>query len=400
MKISFKKAGSYLSFFILCLVYSPVWAQFINLSDQASISILTPEPGQESIETIYGHSAIRVNDPGIDLDIVFDYGLFDFDDPNFALNFAKGYLNYSVGSRPYEYFIRGYMANNRTIHEQVMNLNQNEIQDTFEYLATNALPENKYYYYDYFYDNCATRIRDVFMEVLGEKLQFDENYVTPKHSFRQMVDSLSIYQPWGEFGIDICLGLPMDKKMSPMEYMFLPGYVYQAFQSATILRGGNREPAIKSEFISFQASPQSFDKGTFTPKTVFWLLFIVTILISYAGYKKDRNFFGYDLLLLSVFGLIGLLLTALWAFTDHNAAANNLNILWAMPTHLVGVIFLIRKHKPPFVRYYFLTIGIIMGLVLITWPINPQGYNPAFFPIVASLGFRSGYIFMRLKAKK
>ena len=315
------------------LISLPAGAQFITLSPQTKVSLITPEPGQEAIFTIYGHSAIRIEDPANNLDVVFDYGIFEFDDPNFALNFAKGYLRYMVGMREFDRFTYQYIHFDRTIHEQLLNLDQEEKQAIFNFLANNALPENKYYFYDYFYDNCATRIRDVFKTVLGEKLEFDESYITPGDSYRDMVDSLSVYQPWGDFGIDLCLGLPMDKKMSPLEYMFLPGYVLKAFNHARIRRGNGYVPLVKESSIYFQGTPQTLDVGIFTPNFVFWSMFFVIAIITFTGFRKSKINYWLDISLFSLIGLLGIFLLFLWTATDHTAAGNNLNLLWAIPFH-------------------------------------------------------------------
>lgn len=379
------------------LILTSARAQYITLSPEATVSLITPEPGQEAIFTIYGHSAIRINDPANNLDTVFDYGIFDFRDPNFSLNFAKGYLRYMVGGRNFSRFTVEYKRSDRTIHEQILNLTQEEKQRTFEFLANNALPENRYYFYDYFYDNCATKIRDVFQNILGDKLVFDESYVVPKHSFRDMVDSLSVYQPWGDFGIDICLGLPMDKKMSPLEYMFLPGYVFKGFGQATIRRGEQHVPLVKEASIYYQGTPQTLDVGIFTPKFVFWSLFFVLLAITFFGVKKNKVHYWIDIVLFAIIGLLGIFLLLLWTATDHRAAANNLNLLWAIPLHFPAALLLIPGKKARYLGRYFMIVAVLMVLLLIFWPLIPQGYNAAFFPIVASLGLRAGHLFYRLK---
>ena len=229
---------------------------------------------------------------------------------------------------------------------------------------------------------------------------FDETYVTPKHSFRDMVDSLSVYQPWGDFGIDVCLGLPMDKKMAPLEYMFLPGYVLKGFNQATIKRGNDYVPLVKEARIYYQGTPQTLDVGIFTPKFVFWSLFFALLTVTFFGIKKDKIRYWIDISLFSVVGLLGIFLLLLWIATDHSAAANNLNLLWAIPLHFPAAILLIPKRKGSYVGTYFMVVTVLMVLLLIFWSVIPQGYNAAFFPIVASLGLRAGYLFYRFKKAK
>ncbi len=373
--------------------------QMVHLSPQSKISIITPEPGEEAIFTIYGHNAIRVADPVNQIDIAYDYGIFDFGESqvNFALNFTKGYLRYSVGERPFNRFAYQYQYFNRTIHEQVLNLTLEEKQQLYEFLANNALPENKYYFYDYFYDNCATKVRDVLKIVLKDKLVFDQNYVSGNHSFRDIVDSVAVNKLWLDFGIDVCLGLPMDKVMSPEEYMFLPGYIYNAFDKAKVSRSGGTEPMVNSSSIFFKSTPENHSPGFFTPNLVFWTLFILITFITFLGYKNQKRNFAIDKFIFILFGLLGCFLVFLWFGTDHKAAQNNLNLLWAIPTHLIAGILLFKKTKSKLLMKYFLIIAIFMGVVLVTWPINPQGYNAAFFPIVLILGIRALFTHYKLK---
>ncbi len=397
-KIGSGKSGILLVLILVVINFKGI-AQVINLSPQSRISIITPEPGEEAIFTIYGHNAIRVFDPVNQIDIAYDYGIFDFGESqvNFAVNFTKGYLRYSVGDRPFNRFAYQYEYFNRTIHEQELNLRLEEKQKLYEFLANNALPENKYYFYDYFYDNCATKVRDVLRIVLEDKLVFDDNYVSGKHSFRDIVDSVAVNKLWLDFGIDVCLGLPMDKTMSPEEYMFLPGFIYEGFAQAQVKRESGFEPIVKHSSIYFKATPESHSPGLFSPNLVFWTLFVLVLISTYLGLKKQKTGFAFDRFIFILFGLLGCFLLFLWFGTDHNAAQDNLNILWAIPFHLIAGILLFKYHKYQFLKLYFLIIAVAMGLLLITWPFNPQGYNDAFFPIILLLGLRAIYTYHKLK---
>ena len=232
-------------------------AQENHLSDKAIISVITCGPSQEELYTAFGHSAIRVFDPKYNFDAVYNYGVFDFNQPNFYLNFAKGFLYYKLGVYDYQNFQAHYVMDNRYVHEQVLNLNQHQKQKLFDYLQNNALPQNQSYPYDYFYNNCATKIRDVIEAALGkENVTFDGSYIKTKYTIRDLTDIYLRDQPWGDLGIDICLGLPMDKVATPYEYMFLPDYIESGFDHAYIKNDNGKEPIVKSKNPVYEVRAQ------------------------------------------------------------------------------------------------------------------------------------------------
>ncbi len=239
----------------------------IRLSDDAQISIITCGPTQEELYSAFGHSAIRVYDPNNDIDYAFNYGLFSFDQPNFYLNFARGSSFYILGAQSYPDFEYSYIYYNRSLHAQELQLTTEQKQKVFDFLLWNAKPENRSYRYDYFYDNCATRVRDAFEKVLPGEVKFDSTYITTDYSIRDLTEIYLQQQPWGDLGIDICLGLPMDKKASPYEYMFLPDYIESSFDHATI----NGSPLVKTKTVIYEAKPEPIE-GLPHPWIVFSLL--------------------------------------------------------------------------------------------------------------------------------
>ncbi len=372
-------------------------AQPIQLSELTEISVVVADPGTHELFEAFGHPAIRIKDPANRIDIAYNYGIFDFDQPYFYLNFTRGYLNYKVEAWPYPAFENSYIRENRSLKEYVLNMSMGQKQSVFEFLENNIKPENQHYFYDYFYDNCATRIWDAFKAALGDDLHFDESYIEPKHSFRTLVDSLTVHKPWGDFGIDLCLGLPMDKKLNSYEYMYLPEFLGRSIDHATITINGNEQPFVKSSRMIFQSLPREIKVGLFTPNFLFWSIFAFVFILTIIELVLKRKFVFLDVLIFGTAGLVGLLLFILWVATDHQAAVNNLNIIWANPLYLVGIYFLIKKSKPGWLPVYFLCIGILLLLFLIAWPINPQGINVAIIPIALTIFTRSVFLYLRLK---
>jgi hypothetical protein len=358
-----------------------------TLSDQAEISIITFGPGQEQLYTAFGHSAIRVNDPGIGIDDGYNYGVFNFHQPNFYLNFARGYLYYQLGVAEYKRFEYPYIYFNRYVHEQKLNLTQSQKQKLYDFLQWNAKPENVSYRYDYFYDNCATKMPDIMRKVFGDTVNFDGSYVKTNYTIRELTDIYLKYQPWGDLGIDICLGLPMDKKASPYEYMFLPDYVESGFAHATIKQGNNEVPLVKERIVINEPREQSIEKTFLTPLLVFGFFFALITATSYFDFKRKRLSMIVDITLFAILGLLGILLLLLWVATDHNAAAKNLNLLWALPTHLVIAIAMLKRKL--WIQQYFLATALASVFLLVCWPVLPQKLHYALIPFVMSIGLRA-----------
>ena len=180
-----KKKLILLSFIALhTLFLTTVKAQKITLSETAVISVLTMGPGN-ALNDSFGHSAFRILDPNQHIDMVYNYGVYDFDTPHFYLKFTKGQLLYQLDRTSFNLFYRHYLEQNRWIKEQVLNLTTAEKQEVFNFLQNNYLPENRNYTYDFFFDNCATRIRDVLARVLKNKLVYNSQFETDTYTFRQ-----------------------------------------------------------------------------------------------------------------------------------------------------------------------------------------------------------------------
>lgn len=375
-----------LGLFILALVTFTTLKGQHKLSPEGQISVITCGPWQGELWSAFGHSAFRVYDPDLEIDEAYNYGVFSFE-PGFYLNFARGHNYYMLGVYRYQDFKNVYIYYNRYVHEQVLNLTPNQKQKLYDYLQWNALPENQKYRYDYFYDNCATKIRDVVAKVLGDSVRFDGSYVTSTNTIRDLTDLYLQQQPWGDLGIDICLGLPMDKVASPYEYMFLPDYVESGFDHAFVKRGNSEVPIVGEKKIVYAQRDEDPIKGLPHPFYVFGFFAFITLAISIRDLKKKKLTQWFDVIFFVVLGLIGVLLTYLWFFTDHKAAAKNFNLLWALPTHLLITFFLFKNYN--WIKNYFLVVFIISIILLVFWKFLPQELNLSLIPIVIALALRS-----------
>jgi len=386
--------------YILPLIFSSL-SYSATLSDSARISVLTCSPGNETY-SLFGHTAIRVVDPVQNLDIVFNYGTFDFSTPNFYLKFIRGRLDYMLSVSTFNEFLAEYIYENRSVYEQELIIPHSSKEVLFNNLLENYRPENRYYRYDFFYDNCATRVRDMIDESLDIPIQYDYSDYRQELSFRQLIDPYLAASPWLDVGIDIALGLPADRIATPWQYMFLPDYIMTIYDKAMI-REGNGSRSFCSNIVTvFEAEPGTRTASVPRPGQVFWALFLVALLSAGIETGRKAKWIWFDRILFLALGLLGTLLVAFWIFSDHIPLAANLNMLWAFPFHLIAVFFLRRGANPAWLRIYFLAAAVSVLALLISLPwtyiLLPQLILPVLLTVFLRLaveshllsGFRSG----------
>lgn len=392
--------------FIFSLVWSISLFQLVygeTLSPYAEVSLLTAGPG-DALYSTFGHTAIRVFDPQQNIDKVYGYGTFDFDDPLFYVKFARGKLNYKLDIDPFRTtnerygFIDIYRYLDRTVDEQILNIDQAQKQAVYDFLEHNYLPENRYYLYDFFFDNCATRPKDVFKKALGDQLRFNHDHLPASMTFRQLIDIYLPPKPWGDFGIDLALGAVIDRQMEPEEYMFLPDYLAKALDTGTIIKDGEEVPIVKQKRRLYEAN-RPFKPVPFYQKPAFpaWLLTIILVGVSFIGFKENKYNVWVDIFVFGTTGLAGLIVFLLMAATDHTATAWNMNVLWLLPTHLALPFVLKRTEKPRWLYPYFMISASLIVLMLLFWPFLPQQLNTTFIPLMLILLIRMGWGIWRMK---
>jgi hypothetical protein len=358
-----------------------------HLTDNSTISLLTCSSGDE-LYSIFGHSAIRVSDPINNLDIVFNYGTFDFSDPNFYPNFVRGKLNYILSVSYFEDFRESYVEERRWIWEQKLNISLSEKQHLLDSLLINYQPENRYYHYDFFNDNCATRIRDIFVQTIPRQITFDYTSFEKGKSFRQLLMPDLVSQPWSKLGINLLLGLPADRIATTWDYMYLPEHLHAAFQHASFSSDSVKQSFAQHPIVLLKGKDPSSKIIWWSPLYVFLLVLIIALHVSNKDYKKGVKSLWFDRLLLIIFGLLGVLFTFLWVGTAHKSMVWNFNLLWANPFHLIVVWFMSLKKPRRWVKTYLSLNLVILVFVLITWPFLPQSLPWAIYPIVLAMVIR------------
>ena len=266
----------------------PSEAQVTTLSEVAEISIITVGPGKNLYDK-FGHSAFRVKDEANGIDWAYNYGTYDFNTPNFYTKFAQGKLNYNLSVAYFEAFYQNYVQENRWVKEQVLNLSSTEKNELFQYLQSNAKPENRGYLYDFFFDNCATRIRDVLKAVLGEELQYNDGFVTEQYTFRELIQKNVKANTWGSLGMDVAIGAVVDRPASAWEYQFLPQYVFEAAAVATVTKSNTKEPLVTTTNSLFENIPKEDTSNFFmSPLFVFGLLGLIILFVTYQDFRKRK----------------------------------------------------------------------------------------------------------------
>jgi hypothetical protein len=344
-------------------------------AENITVSLITCGPGTAEAYQAYGHTAIRVQQPSQGIDEAYNYGVFDFQTPGFYEKFIKGKLLYYLNVEPFEYFIFSYVQQKRWVREQVLDLDSATIQKLVGALRENALPENKYYLYDFIYNNCSTQPRDLIREVLGEGFHYADVPKVNTSTLRQMIDEHMEYNEWLDFGIDLLLGRRLDKVADNDERMFLPAELMQAFDASTFLG----KPLVAASAMLYVPEKQA--SGWIPgPGLVAWLLLAVLIIQQiYSSRLTQMRIFS--VLYFGALGMIGWALVFMWWGTDHFMTKWNFNLLWAFPLHFPLALFLLKKQVPAWVRYYFLTHRLILIFMLVLWAFKPQEFHQAVIPI-------------------
>lgn len=374
---------AFLLFLSFCLMFI-ARGQELRLSEGARASVITCGAGDD-FYTSFGHSAIRICDSANGIDWVYNYGTFDFNTPHFYWKFMRGQLNYSLGRFSYESFMAEYRMEGRAVWEQTLNFDSTELANLFVALEWNYEPSNRDYAYDFFRDNCATRVRDMVYAHCGKrKVECGERKEESRMSYRDylhlaMKDKLE----WWALGVDLLLGLPADHRCSTDETMFYPLVMQQEFSEAT--RSGKPLVGPSRQLL---AETRGEVPDSFPPFVVFSLLFALVVVAHLCDRRFNIQFSIFNFitrLLFVVAGLIGLFLLFMWFGTNHYCTEWNLNILWASP---LLILVAIRMERSP--RWaLWLQLAMFAGaLVWVVW----CHLSVALIPIILTLALCTGLI--------
>ena len=351
--------------------------------DSVKVSLLTCAPGTE-IYALFGHTALRYEDPAHGQDIVFNYGIFDFNTPNFIFRFVKGETDYKLGVAPYESFEWQYAMRGSSVYQQTLNLTSAEKQKLWDLLEENYRPENRVYRYNFFYDNCTTRARDRFEECIDGKVTYPEG--KEGLSFRDIVHQYTKGHEWDELGIDMCLGSEADVPIDARKQMFAPFYLLEAAKKATIMEGDSLKPLVLAGKKIVDVEPEEEETGfPLSPVACVVILMGVTCLIGWLQLRIKKVIWIWNILLFGTQGLAGCVIAFLVFFSIHPTVGSNWLIILFNPIPLIYLpIMVYRAIKGKKDLYHVINV-LYLTLFIMIMPFVGQKFNATVLPLALCL---------------
>ena len=365
--------------------------------DSVRISLLTCGPRQ-NIYSLYGHTAIRYEDQRNDIDIAVNYGMFSFGKPFFVLRFVFGLTDYEMGIENFDDFKSHYEPSGCGVWQQELNLTNAEKEAIASAITLNYEPQNRVYRYNYFYDNCTTRARDIITGNINGRIKYLAS-AKDSPSFRQMIHAYKENHRWARFGNDLLLGVKADFHTSSSEQQFLPHNLQKAFEKALIISpNGSIRPLIKHEgwvlTPTYQSQEKDFPLSPMQCATILAIIIVITTIIEYI---KSQNLWWIDALLITIDGLCGLILFAM-IFSQHPTVNINLQILLLNPLSLIFVWNTVKKMRQRCISKWIYTWIVCIFIFLVGGFF--QSYAEGMYIVALSLLFRYTLKIAQLAKKK
>lgn len=385
----------YLIIFALSIPATAIQAQEPKETahDSIRISLLTCDAGNE-IYSLFGHTAIRYENYTRGIDAVFNYGIFNFNAPNFIFRFALGETDYQLGVSNYERFAAEYNYLERDVQQQTLNLSLREKERLVMLLEENYRPENRVYRYNFFYDNCATRPRDLIEKAIDGSLQYADD-MTDRNigvSFRDLLHKYSVGHPWSRFGMDLCMGSKTDQPIDRRLMMFVPFYVEEYFDKAQIVDQEEQSRplvSVNEKIVITGSSEAEQPSEGFTPMQAALLLLILITAATIYGLRRGKTLWGIDLVLFFAAGVAGCILAFLALFSEHPAVSPNYLLFVFHPLHLFCLPWMINRVRKRQRSCYMMMNCIVLTLFIVLWAIIPQRFPLAVLPLALCLLIRS-----------
>ncbi|MDR0865913.1 MAG: DUF4105 domain-containing protein [Candidatus Symbiothrix sp.] len=375
----------FILFFLLLSALLPVRAWE---TDSLQVSLLTVMPRPNEVYTIYGHTALRIQDPVQKIDAVFNWGTFDFNTPHFLYRFVKGETDYFLSVSDYDRFIYVYSLGNADIVEQLLAVSPEGKTEIMNRLSTNLQPENLIYRYNFLFDNCTTRIRDLIEQGSDGRLVYPEQ--TEIVTFRDLIHSCTNPYPWMTFGIDLLIGSGADSLISVRQELFLPEKLMNAVDKSPLIIASN-------QVLTSLPEPVSEQRFWDSPLKIGFLILLIYITLAAAGIvsriKRSKPFsifhFPFSILFL-IAGLAGCIVAFTTLFSYHPCTSPNWNLLWLHPFHLIAFVGYLFKKSYRFISWYHAVNLVLLSVLLLGGYWIPQQLNPANIPFILCLGLASG----------
>ncbi len=328
-------------FFLVATSFIQAAESYSDKMDSVEISLITCTPHEE-IYSLYGHTALRYHNLSSGQDLLFNYGVFNYKAPHFVARFVLGKTDYELGVIPMKPFCKEYRKWGSGVYEQVLDINNEEKRRIALALSLNMRPENRVYRYNFFYDNCSTRPRDIIERNLDGEIVLSNKEEQPS-TYREMIHSLNSHHPWMAFGIDLLLGVKADLKTDLRQEEFLPLNLMHHYDNAQIHADGQYRPLVKERRILVENGIQQREEDfPLSPTLCALLLLMITVIVSFFDWKKKRCTVIFDALFMLITGLIGSLLFIM-IFSEHPTTSINLQILLLNPLSLLFIIPVVKR---------------------------------------------------------
>ena len=374
------------------LSFFSILQAFASSGDSLQVSLLTVLPRSNFVYTIYGHTAIRVHDPAQNLDLVFNYGSFNWDEPNFMYHFVRGETDYYLGVHTYNEFEDIYTMGNYTVIEQILNLPAEEKEAMLRMLMVNSLPENCGYRYNFLFDNCATRPRDVIERFAGGHILYlEQNSPT---TFRTLIHECTKPYPWLTFGIDLVIGSGADSIIGLRQEMFLPEKLMNALETAYVVNDNfEKRPMVSSTEVVIQSFEidNNQESSWITPMKMGIIMLIHALVFAVCGIIFKRRFRLFFAPLFFVAGLAGCVIWFIAFFSIHPVTFPNWNVFFFHPLYFIAAVGYLLPKTYRFITWYHWINFVLLSVLLIAWPFIPQEINNANFPFILSLWIGLGF---------
>ena len=324
--------------FILSVVNATVGAQSMTNPDRIQISLLTCSPGKE-VWAQYGHTAIRYYDKESGEDLAINYGIFSLDQTYFIPRFVLGMTDYRMGVQPMDMFLAQYSYEGRGVIEQVLNLSAEDKEVIYKALQENMKPENVVYRYNYFFDNCTTRARDMLVNHLHGKVVYPP--AEEDATFRSMIHKWNNKYEWSQFGEDLLLGVNADRKTTKSEQQFLPENLRSDFDKATY----KGKPLVKETNVLLDAETEVAEPAfPLSPLSIALIFAAISLVMMLFSYRRQQVYWAWDLALMLTSGLMGIIFFVM-IFSQHPCVSLNFILLFFNPLPLFFLYSTIKKKK-------------------------------------------------------
>jgi len=371
--------------------------------DNLRVSLLTESPRPTAVWTIFGHTALRLSDTVQNMDIVLNWGSFDMGQPHFIWRFVEGKTDYYLDYAPFDYYIFKCNHEGVKVSEQVLNIPDSEKEALLQFLQTNLLPENINYRYNFIFDNCTTRPRDIIEQFCEGTMTYPKQ--TQPITFRQLLHQYTRYYSWLELGIDCVIGSGADSLVAFRYELFLPEKLMDALDRSVVkFADGSEQAIVLSSSLLFQSpdyqpaiTNHSIWNNTFVAGFAISILYLILVIVAYLKKYRFRLPFA---LLFFVAGVGGCIVTMLNFFSLHPCVQHNWNLIWLHPLHFIGCIGFLFRKSYPLIRWYHAVNFVLLSGFLLGWHWIPQELNKSFIPFIFCLWVVSGLQFVVLKRRK